>query len=114
MELRTRWSAGRIGRMAAEQPLQWFNLVLGAWLFLSRFAWTHSDAQFANACIVAVLYTALATAALGNPRVHYANVALAAWLFVSAWLLPRAADATLWHNVGLSVAMVAVLMRLRA
>ena len=100
--------------MGTEQPLQWFNLILGAWLFLSRFVWTHSDAQFANACVVSVFYTGLATAALGNLRVHYANVCLAAWLFLSAWLLPRAADATLWHNLALSIAMLTVVMRLRA
>ena len=100
--------------MASEQPLHWLNLILGAWLFLSRFVWTHSAAQFVNACVVSVLYTSVATAALGNPRVRYANLALAAWLFLSAWLLPRAADATLWHNVALSVAMFAVAMRARA
>src|ERR1700755_411815 len=31
-------------------------------------------------------------------------------LFVSAWLLPRAAEATLWHNVVVSIAMVTVAM----
>jgi hypothetical protein len=107
-QMHTSWLAGRIGAMIAEQPLQWFSLILGAWLFLSRFVWTHSAAQFANACIVAVLYTSLATAALGNPRVRYANVIIAAWLFLSAWLLPRAQDATLWHNVALSIAMIGV------
>lgn len=99
--------------MTAEQPLQWFSLILGAWLFLSRFVWAHSAAQFANACVVSVLYTSLATAALGNPRVGYANVIPAVWLFLSAWLLPRAADATLWHNVALSIAMFAVATRWR-
>lgn len=100
--------------MTIEQPIQWFSLLLGAWLFASRFAWTHSAIQFANTGVVSVLYTALAAAALGVPRVRYVNVAVAVWLFASAWLLPRAAEATLWHNVAVSIAMAAVAMRLNA
>lgn len=99
--------------MTAEQPIQWLSLILGAWLFASRFAWTHSAMQFANVGVVAVLYTSLATATIGVPRVRYLNIAVAAWLFVSAWLLPRAADATLWHNVVVSLAMVTFALRIK-
>lgn len=100
--------------LAEQQPLQWFSLILGAWLFLSRFVWVHSPAQFENACVVSILYTSIAAAALGNPRVHYANLLLAAWLLVSAWLLPRAADMTLWHNIAVAITMLGIGLRMRA
>jgi hypothetical protein len=100
--------------MTATQPLQWFSLMLGAWLFVSRFVWTHSAAQVTNTGVVAVLFTGFATAALGIPRAQYVNAFLAAWLFVSAWLVPRATDITLWHNAAISLVMVAVVIRSRA
>jgi hypothetical protein len=100
--------------MTATQPLQWFSLVLGAWLFASRFVWTHSSAQLTNTGVVAVLFTGIAAAALGIPRAQYVNAILAAWLFVSAWLVPRATDITLWHNVAISIVMGAIVIRSRA
>jgi hypothetical protein len=95
------------------QPMLLWSLTLGPWLFISRFMWTHSAAQFTNAGVVSVVYTGVATAALGNPRIQHANSILASWLFVSAWLLPRAADATLWHNLVVSLAMIAIALRTR-
>ncbi len=97
--------------MPLEQPIQWLSLTLGSWLFVSRFAWGHSEPQFTNTWLVSVLYISLVVAAIGLPSVRYANVVVGLWLFVSAWVLPRQADATLWNNVLVSLAMIAVALR---
>jgi hypothetical protein len=92
--------------MLLEQPIHWFSLSLGGWLFVSRFAWAHSESQFANTWLVSVVYTSLAVAAVGLPRVRYLNLIVALWLLVSVWILPRAADATLWNNLSVALGMI--------
>jgi hypothetical protein len=84
-----------------------FGLVLGTWLWLSRFVWVHSPLQLENTHIVAVVYTSLIVASIGSPSVRYAGGAVAAWLFMSVWTFPSAAQATFWNNLLVSIAMFA-------
>jgi hypothetical protein len=81
--------------------------LLGLWLFVSRFLWPHSPLQFANTWIVSIVYTSLGVAALGFPGVRYLNALVALWLCVSAFALPRIAQATLWNNLFIAIAMLA-------
>ena len=48
-----------------------------------------------------------AVAGLRVPPLRYINVALAIWLFVSAWFLPTLSAATMWNHV---IASIAILM----
>lgn len=86
----------------------WIGMLLGLWQFASKLLWQHSSQQFMNAQVVAVALTAFSAATLGLPGMRYANVLVAIWLFASAWILPRLADATLWNNVLVASAMLAV------
>lgn len=94
--------------MPSVHPRDWLSICLGYWLFTSRFLWLHSAPQFLNAWLVSIVYTSLAVAAVGFQSVRSANQALAVWLFVSAWLLPRLSEATLWNNLFVALAMAAV------
>ena len=100
--------------MRPVHPLHWFSFSLGCWLFTSRFLWPHSAPQFVNAWLVSVFYSSLAIAAIGFPLVRSAKHMLAIWLFASAWLLPRASEATLWNNLLVALAMVAFTARVDA
>ena len=89
------------------------NAVLGAWLFISAFAWAHTRWQFIGTAVPGLLIVVFALAACVAPRVRYLNTTLAAYLFVSAWFysattLPEMA--TQWHNaiVGLWVFLISV------
>lgn len=82
------------------------NAVLGGWLFVSTFAWTHAAAQATNAQIVGLLAAAsAAVAAFWIPKARYANTALAIWLGVTAFAFPSATNATIWNH-----GLVAILM----
>jgi hypothetical protein len=70
------------------------NIMLGIWLFLSAFLWTHSGAQFNNAWLVGALIAGFASIALAVPQFSYLNVVLALWLFVSAIILPASSTVT--------------------
>ena len=77
------------------------NVALGAWLFVSAFAWPHTRWQFISTAIPGLQVVAFALAACVAPRVRYLNTTLGAYLFVSAWFyssttLPELA--TQWHN----------------
>ncbi|HKP55411.1 MAG TPA: SPW repeat protein [Polyangiales bacterium] len=63
---------------------------------------------------MSVFYTSLAVAAIGFPLMRNAKQALAVWLFASAWLLPRASEATLWNNLLVALAMAAISARVDA
>jgi hypothetical protein len=96
--------------MFSELSVHGFSLMLGAWLFVSRFAWVHSDPQFANTWLVAVVYTSLAVAAIGSPSIRYAKLVVALWLFASVWIVPRYAEETLWNNLVVSIGMTVFAM----
>jgi hypothetical protein len=87
------------------------NVFLGVWLFISAFAWAHTDAQFANSWVCGVLCVIFSLVALGYPPARYLNTVLSIWIFVSAWILPTREVATVWSNVfvALSIFLVSLI-----
>lgn len=81
------------------------NIVLGAWLFISSFLWSHSQPQFTNAWMVGLLVSAIAIIGLWAPPIRFANTALSVWLLLSAWLLPGADPGTQWNHVLVAIAV---------
>jgi hypothetical protein len=73
------------------------NVILGLWLFISAFVWPHSQAQWANTWILGVLCVIFALIAMARPAARYANLVLSVWLFISAFALPTIAVATRWN-----------------
>lgn len=88
--------------------LRWLNVVLGAWLFISAFAWPHSQEQMTNTWIIGALTVVFALAAIRYPQARFANSLLAIWLFISAFALPRVSTATVWNNVIVAIAIFIV------
>ncbi len=82
------------------------NIILGVWLFISAFAWTHSSAQMTNTWIVGVIGVIVAgVAAFAAPQARYLNTLLAVWLFISSFALPTVSSGTIWNNVIVSILM---------
>ena len=81
------------------------NVALGAWLFISAFAWRHSQAQMTNTWILGILCAAFAIVSMAVPRVRHLNSLLAIWLFISAWALPTVKMATVWNNSLVAIAV---------
>jgi hypothetical protein len=84
------------------------NVVLGVWLFISAFAWPHTQAQMTNTWIVGVLCVIFALVSMAIPWVRYFNTVLAIWLFISAWALPNETPGTVWNNVLVAIAIFVV------
>ena len=84
------------------------NLLLGVWLVISAFLWTHSHEQFGNTCAVGVASAVVAALAMGSPRLRWINGVVALWLFVSAFVLPHATVGTIWNGVIVAVIMFSV------
>jgi hypothetical protein len=95
------------GTNARGNPLRVLNVVLGAWLFISAFAWPHAQAQMINTWILGILTVVVALVATAVPSARYVNAMLAVWLFISAWALPSGRGTT-WNNVLVAIAIFVV------
>lgn len=84
------------------------NVVLGAWLFISAFAWPHSAAQMTNTWILAVAIVVVAFLGTRTPQMRFVNTAVSVWLVISAFVLPRLAIGTVWNNVLVGIAVFVV------
>ncbi|HVJ90266.1 MAG TPA: SPW repeat protein [Labilithrix sp.] len=66
------------------------DIVLGAWLLVSMIFWTGSPEHMANAGAIGVASIGLGAMALrGQTWARWIVAALAVWLFLSPWVLPR-------------------------
>jgi hypothetical protein len=79
--------------------------ILGAWLFISAFAWPHTMGQMTNTWIVGVLCVICALISMAVPWVRYLNTVLAVWLFISTWAFSDSSPGTIWNNVLVAVAI---------
>ena len=93
------------GRAARAVHPSIINVILGVWLFISAFAWPHSQAEMHNTWICGVLCAVFALLSMFVPQARYLNTALAVWLFISAWALPTVSAGTIWNNVLVAIAI---------
>jgi hypothetical protein len=75
------------------------NLILGAWLFVSAFLWSHTPADRVSCWAAGLGVIAFAVIAMTIPVARWVNCALAVWLFVSAFALPHLHPGTRWNEV---------------
>jgi hypothetical protein len=66
---------------------------------ISAFLWQHVYAQRVNAWLVGILIALIALASMSAPSIRFLNTILAAWLFISPWILHGARRGTIWNNV---------------
>lgn len=84
------------------------SILVGAWLFVSAFAWPHTLAAETNTWIVGTLILIFSLATLLWPTVRLVNPVLAIWLFVSTLFLPDARVATMWSNAIVAIVVFAL------
>ncbi|HEY2515513.1 MAG TPA: hypothetical protein VGI39_31815 [Polyangiaceae bacterium] len=87
------------------------NVLLGAWLFVSAFAWPHSfDVQMVT-CIVGVLVALSGAAAFVADELRYVEAMLGGLLVLAAIVQPNLGVATCVNNVlvGAAVSSLALL-----
>lgn len=83
----------------SSQRARYLNILAGLWLFVSAFAWRHSQAQFTNSWVMGIVVTAVALVALSVPMFRYVNTVAGAWLILSTFTLPHITVATMWNNL---------------
>jgi hypothetical protein len=83
-----------------------FNALIGMWLFVSAFVWPHYQGEGALTIICAVLTFILAIASFYTIGARYANIVVAAALFIGTLALPAMTRATVWNNVIVAVAVL--------
>jgi threonine/homoserine efflux transporter RhtA len=83
-----------------------FNALLGMWLFVTAFMWPHNQAEGTLAVVCAVLTFLLAIASFYTLAARYANLVVAAALFIGTLALPTMTRATVWNNVIVAVAIL--------
>ncbi len=105
---------GRRAPDVVRMGVRLINALLGAWLFLSAFMWSHLSAQRTNGWVVGLLTVAVALAGLSGTNGRIVNAALGGWLMISAILLPRLMPATFVNHVvaGAAIVFVALVARL--
>jgi hypothetical protein len=79
------------------------NLILGVWLFVSAFLWSHTPADRVSCWAVGIGVIAFAIIAMTLPVARWVNAALAVWLFISAFALPHLHAGTRWNEVIVSL-----------
>jgi hypothetical protein len=88
------------------------QVLLGLWLFLSAFLWSHLPAVRLDDWAVGLAILSGATIAATFPRVRWAIAALAAWVLVAEQLVPHVRAGTRWHDGVLALAvLIAALVR---
>lgn len=96
--------------MTKHVAARWTGALIGAWLFVSAFAWQHSPEQFYNSWVVGLSAFIAAVLAANFDWTRYANIVMAVWLLASVWALPVISDGTFWNNIVVAVLMFAVAM----
>lgn len=89
---------------------RYLNVLIGAWLFISAFAWRHPVHLRQDSWIVGFLIFVTALIAIGAPAFRWVNTVLALWLFFSTLAFRHTSSATLWNN--LIIAVVVFLLSL--
>ena len=84
-----------------------FNALIGIWLFVTAFMWAHTQAEGTLTVVCAVLTFVLAIASFYTIAARYANIVVAAALFVGTLALPSVSRASVWNNVIVAVALLA-------
>ncbi len=84
------------------------NVVLGVWLFISAFVWSHTTAERTNTWILGILCVVFALIAMREASVRWLDTALAVWLFISVWALPHSNLGTMWNNALVAIAVFVV------
>jgi hypothetical protein len=83
-----------------------FNVLIGAWLFLSSFAWPHSSPAYVVALMCGALTFVLSLATIYFPGLRYLTAAVAVILFVASLTTSASRwDRTFWHNAVIAVAI---------
>jgi hypothetical protein len=90
------------------QWARYCNMVLGLWLFVSAFAWTHTPENRINTCLVGLFVTISSSLAAGASVLRRLTSALAAWLAFTALVVYPSRPATLWNNLLLAAVVLAV------
>ncbi len=75
------------------------SVLLGAWLFVSDFAWRHGSAASTNTGICGLLAVAFALWALWMPTMRWWNTALGAWVVIAGFALPHVSSGTQWNAI---------------
>jgi hypothetical protein len=87
---------------------RYLNVLVGGWLVASAFLWPHSQGQLTNTCASGLLCVVTAALSGAAPRFRLLNTAVAVWVLITAFSIPRIGGATLWNNVAVAVAMFVV------
>jgi hypothetical protein len=83
------------------------NLILGAWLIVSAFAWPHSYAAQSNTWVCGLAIAGFALWAVFDRDLRWVTTTLGVWLFISAFVLPSGNSMTLWNNIIVSLLVIA-------
>jgi hypothetical protein len=79
-------------------PARIFNVLIGAWLFLSAFAWPHTSLARSAALICGGLTAVLSLGTIYVSGLRYLTAVVATALFVISMTSAERFDRTFWHN----------------
>jgi hypothetical protein len=75
------------------------NIALGAWVFISAFAFNLAQSPKVDNVIVGAAIALVALWAIWNEGARYLNTALSVWLVLATVAVFKLTDAPLWSNV---------------
>ncbi|HEX9049344.1 MAG TPA: hypothetical protein VF841_02315 [Anaeromyxobacter sp.] len=84
------------------------NALLGAWLVASVLLWRHLGPEGFNALVTGLLVVTVAPIAAWAPRLRVGGAFLGGWLLVTTLVLVHARRFTLFHDLAVSIAIVAL------
>jgi hypothetical protein len=97
--------------MSSHEHNRWaryLNATLGLWLFLSAFIWQHVPSSQMNTCLVGLFVGVSAVTATGWAEARRLTAVLALWLAFTTLAVYPARPATLWNNLIVAVAVLAL------
>jgi hypothetical protein len=84
------------------------NVVLGAWLIVSAFAWAHGFDELLVSVLVGALLFASGTAGFVAEDLRFVEAMLAGLLLIAAFVLPHQLAGTPWNDAIVAVTVMAL------
>jgi len=97
-----------VGSPESRRWASYLNAALGLWLFVSAFAWPHVLSSEMNTCLVGLFMGVSAVTATGWSIARGLTASLALWLAFTTIVVYPAGPATLWNNVLVAAAVLAL------
>jgi hypothetical protein len=88
--------------------IRFANIVMGAWLFVSAFIWSHDASSRVNTLVLGLLIATIGALSTLKSSARLLNVVAAVWLFFSTLWIFHPSSTAGWNNAIVALLVFAI------